>query len=176
MLTCGSCDCKLLLARECPGIIDRLDYIEGMGFDCIWITPVVKSLDYTGYFAEDFFDIDPHIGTKETLRALSKALHNRGMCLVLDIVANHVRPLVVQSDWSADAIKTYLGVEGIKPFDKEVAAQIKATVIAQVDWGNLQFQKLQQRAGIFSHLRQATVDSIPGLCTWRCCPGLSSNA
>ena len=34
------------------GVIDQLDYIEGMGFDCIWITPVVKSLDYTGYFAE----------------------------------------------------------------------------------------------------------------------------
>ena len=35
------------------GVIDKLDYIQGMGFDCIWITPVVKSLDYTGYFAED---------------------------------------------------------------------------------------------------------------------------
>jgi len=35
------------------GVIDKLDYIEGLGFDCIWITPVVKSLDYTGYFAED---------------------------------------------------------------------------------------------------------------------------
>ena len=36
-----------------PGVIDKLDYIQGMGFDCIWITPVVKSLDYTGYFAEE---------------------------------------------------------------------------------------------------------------------------
>ena len=35
-----------------------------MGFECIWITPVVKSLDYTGYFAEDFFAVDPHLGTK----------------------------------------------------------------------------------------------------------------
>ena len=35
------------------GVIDKLDYIQGMGFDCIWITPVVKSLDYTGYFAEE---------------------------------------------------------------------------------------------------------------------------
>ncbi|CAE7947026.1 SWA2, partial [Symbiodinium sp. KB8] len=101
------------------GIIDRLDYIEGMGFDCIWITPVVKSLDYTGYYAQDFFDVDPHIGTKETLRALSTELHKRNMCLVVDIVANHVQPLVAKSDNSPDAIKTYLGVEGINPFNKE---------------------------------------------------------
>ncbi|CAE7290773.1 SWA2 [Symbiodinium natans] len=101
------------------GIIDRLDYIEGMGFDCIWITPVVKSLDYTGYYAEDFFDVEPHIGTKDTLRALSTELHKRDMCLVVDIVANHVRPFVVQSAWTPDALKTYLGPAGIKPFDKE---------------------------------------------------------
>ena len=44
----------------CPGVIDKLDYIQGMGFDCIWITPVVKSLDYTGYFAEDFLWWFPH--------------------------------------------------------------------------------------------------------------------
>jgi len=98
------------------GVIDRLDYIEGMGFDCIWITPVVKAMDYTGYFAQDFFDIDPHLGTKETLKALSSELHKRSMCLVVDIVANHVRPLVVES---ADGIKTYLGPQGINPFDKE---------------------------------------------------------
>ena len=90
-----------------------------MGFDCIWITPVVKSLDYTGYYAQDFFDVDPHIGTKETLRALSSELHKRNMCLVVDIVANHVQPLVAKSDNSPDAIKTYLGVEGINPFNKE---------------------------------------------------------
>ncbi|CAE7638868.1 Dnah5 [Symbiodinium pilosum] len=101
------------------GIIDQLDYIDGMGFECIWITPVVKSLDYTGYYAENFFDVDPHIGTKETLRELSRELHKRGMCLIVDIVANHVRPLVVQSDWSPQALKTYLGPAGIVPFDKE---------------------------------------------------------
>ncbi|CAJ1379396.1 unnamed protein product [Effrenium voratum] len=100
------------------GIREQLDYIEGMGFDCIWITPVVKSMDYTGYFAEDFFDIDPHWGTKADLKALSADLHSRGMCLVVDIVANHVRPMTVQTDYTPTAIKTYLGPEGINPFNK----------------------------------------------------------
>jgi len=101
------------------GVIDKLDYIEGMGFDCIWITPVVKSLDYTGYFAEDFFAVDPHLGTKETLKDLSAKLHERGMCLIIDIVANHVRQMTVQPDWTPTATKTYLGPAGIKPFDKD---------------------------------------------------------
>lgn len=101
------------------GIIDELDYIEGMGFDCIWITPVVKSLDYTGYFAEDFFDVDPHIGSKDTLKDLSRQLHSRGMCLIIDIVANHVRQMTIQPDYSPGAIKTYIGPKGIVPFDKD---------------------------------------------------------
>ena len=44
-----------------------------MGFECIWITPVVKSLDYTGYFAEDFFAVDPHLGTKVGFSSPRKA-------------------------------------------------------------------------------------------------------
>lgn len=56
----GILNCRVSITTLChpepvphAGVIDKLDYIEGMGFDCIWITPVVKSLDYTGYFAED---------------------------------------------------------------------------------------------------------------------------
>ncbi|CAK9090085.1 unnamed protein product [Durusdinium trenchii] len=74
------------------GVIDQLDYIQGMAFDCVWITPVVKALDYTGALA----DVDPHIGSKETLKELSRQLHARDMCLIIDIVANHVRQMTVQ--------------------------------------------------------------------------------
>ncbi|CAK9087850.1 unnamed protein product [Durusdinium trenchii] len=101
------------------GVIDQLDYIQGMAFDCVWITPVVKALDYTGYFGEDFFDVDPHIGSKETLKELSRQLHARDMCLIIDIVANHVRQMTVQPDYSPGAIKTYIGPKGINPFDKD---------------------------------------------------------
>ena len=84
------------------GLISRLDYIAGMGFEAVWITPVVRQYDgddgesgsgYHGYWAQDFYDIDPHFGTAEDLRALSRSLHSRSMWLMLDVVINHVRPV-----------------------------------------------------------------------------------
>mmetsp|Transcript_14117 Transcript_14117/g.29868 ORF Transcript_14117/g.29868 Transcript_14117/m.29868 type:complete len:440 (+) Transcript_14117:1-1320(+) len=82
-----------------------------MGFDCVWITPVVKQISGTscnhqgycgtgfhGYWAEDWWSIDPHLGTPADLLSLSRALHARQMCLVLDVVVNHVRPIHSSSD------------------------------------------------------------------------------
>lgn len=86
------------------GIIDRLDYIEGMGFDCIWITPVVDSNGFMGYDAVNIFEIEPHFGSKEDLKRLSQKLHERSMCLILDIVLNHVRPLVVNGEVNLSTI------------------------------------------------------------------------
>ena len=81
------------------GIVDKLEYIQGMGFDAIWITPVVKQVPwldhyngtgYHGYWAANFSEIDPHLGTANELKRLSYALHSRGMLLMVDVVANHV--------------------------------------------------------------------------------------
>ena len=91
------------------GILERLDYIQGMGFDCVWISPVVgqppesedlgpSGTGYHGYWAEDWYAIDRHYGSKEDLKELSAELHERGMCLVLDIVLNHVRPIHSAAD------------------------------------------------------------------------------
>eukprot|EP00929_Paragymnodinium_shiwhaense_P033920 TRINITY_DN18534_c0_g1_i1.p1 TRINITY_DN18534_c0_g1~~TRINITY_DN18534_c0_g1_i1.p1 ORF type:complete len:532 (-),score=86.73 TRINITY_DN18534_c0_g1_i1:502-2097(-) len=84
------------------GVERRLDYIQGMGFDAVWITPVVKQAEwldayngtaYHGYWATDFFAIEPHFGTEEDLKSLRRACDRRGMLLMLDIVANHVGPI-----------------------------------------------------------------------------------
>ena len=74
------------------GIIDNLDYIQGMGFDAIWISPVVDNTDggYHGYWAKDLFEINSHFGTAAELRALVTALHKRGMWIMLDVVGNHM--------------------------------------------------------------------------------------
>lgn len=53
-----------------------------------------------------------------------------GMCLIIDIVANHVRQMTVQPDWTPTAAKTYLGPAGIKPFDKDDASLHAAGRIA----------------------------------------------
>ncbi|MEQ8821526.1 MAG: alpha-amylase family glycosyl hydrolase [Sumerlaeia bacterium] len=74
------------------GLIDKLDYIEGMGFDAIWITPIYrqnKPQSYHGYWAWDFYDVDGHFGTMRDVVELREAMHKRGMALMIDVVANH---------------------------------------------------------------------------------------
>ena len=75
------------------GLIQKLDYIKGMGFTAIWITPVVENrspLDYHGYHAWDFTKVDPRLESPgATFQDLVNAVHAKGMKLVLDIVTNH---------------------------------------------------------------------------------------
>lgn len=77
------------------GIIDNLDYIHGMGFDAVWISPVVDNQDggYHGYWARKWDRINGHFGNENDLRALADACHKRGMWLMVDVVANHVAPV-----------------------------------------------------------------------------------
>lgn len=68
------------------GIADKLDYIQGMGFTAIWISPVIENTEnassdysYHGYWPRNFYALNPHFGTEEDLIGLSDALHARGM-------------------------------------------------------------------------------------------------
>ncbi|KAH6675165.1 glycoside hydrolase family 13 protein [Halenospora varia] len=77
------------------GIINKLDYIQGMGFTAIWISPVVEqvadpSRAYHGYTAQNLYGVNRNFGTEDDLKALAKALHDRGMYLMVDVVANHM--------------------------------------------------------------------------------------
>ncbi len=83
---------------DLQGIIDQIDYIRDLGATAIWITPPVANqwwdpiIDYGGfhgYWGLNFKVVDPHLGTIDTYRALSNALHNNGMYLIQDIVPNH---------------------------------------------------------------------------------------
>ena len=80
------------------GLARRLDYIRGLGATALWITPPVANQwwdasarysGYHGYWAENFMQVDKHLGTLDDYRRLSDALHRRGMFLVQDIVLNH---------------------------------------------------------------------------------------
>ena len=84
---------------DLQGLIDRLDYIQGLGATAIWITPPVANMwwdplvsygGYHGYWARDLRTVDEHLGTLDTYQALSDALHRRGMYLIQDIVPNHM--------------------------------------------------------------------------------------
>ena len=80
------------------GIKNRLDYIQEMSFDAIWISPIVAQLPqrtgdgeaYTAYWAQDLYALNPHFGTREDFISLINEVHNRGMYLMLDVVVNHL--------------------------------------------------------------------------------------
>lgn len=77
------------------GITNNLDYIQNMGFDAIWISPIILNTPtcYHGYCAQDFFQINPHFGTEQEFINLVNALHSRSMWLMADVVTNHVGPI-----------------------------------------------------------------------------------
>ncbi|KAI0742260.1 alpha-amylase [Daedaleopsis nitida] len=79
------------------GIISKLDYIQDMGFDAVWISPVVANVEgntsygeaFHGYWTQDITSLNSHFGTEGDLKSLSAALHNRSMYLMVDVVVNH---------------------------------------------------------------------------------------
>ena len=72
------------------GIINRLDYIKSLGVDIIWLCPVYKSPnDDNGYDIADYLNIMEEFGTMADFDELLEAIHQRGLKLVMDLVANH---------------------------------------------------------------------------------------
>ncbi len=75
------------------GIINQLDYIQGLGATAIWNTPMCEDNDaqgsYHGYAQSDVYRIDPRIGTNEEYAELAAELHRRDMKLIMDYVTNH---------------------------------------------------------------------------------------
>ncbi|KAK0236687.1 GH13 alpha-amylase precursor [Armillaria nabsnona] len=79
------------------GITQHLDYIQDMGFDAIWISPIVENIEYRtfygdayiGFWTKNISSLNPHFGTPDDLKDLASALHARGMYLMVDVVANH---------------------------------------------------------------------------------------
>ncbi len=71
------------------GIIEKLDYIAGMGFNCIWLNPFFPDDTHHGYHATDYFSVNPRLGTMDDINRLIAECHRRGIRLLLDFVANH---------------------------------------------------------------------------------------
>ncbi|GAP91712.1 putative carbohydrate-binding module family 20 protein [Rosellinia necatrix] len=74
------------------GLESKLDYIAGMGFDAIWVTPVVTNSDggYHGYWALDLYGINPNYGSADDLKSLVNTAHSKGIYIMVDVVANHM--------------------------------------------------------------------------------------
>lgn len=75
---------------DLPGILKKLDYLEELGINAIWLSPVYKSPnDDNGYDISDYQEIMEEFGTMEDWERLRDACHSRGMKLIMDLVVNH---------------------------------------------------------------------------------------
>jgi cyclomaltodextrin glucanotransferase len=98
---------KLYWGGDVQGVIDRLSYIRSLGCTAIWLTPVVENTGdlyrygkngeekisaYHGYWAMDWFRMNPHAGSMEKYRELVQKAHQQGIKVVFDMVLNHTSP------------------------------------------------------------------------------------
>ena len=89
---------------DLAGLTSKLDYIQGLGTDAIWLTPIFKnkavqledgpSAGYHGYWITDFTQVDPHLGTNADLAELVDAAHAKGMKVFFDIITNHTADVI----------------------------------------------------------------------------------
>ncbi len=71
------------------GIEEKLDYLQDLGINALYLTPIFTSKSNHRYNIDDFYNVDAHLGGNQALIDLSNAMHARGMKLVLDITPNH---------------------------------------------------------------------------------------
>ncbi len=75
---------------DIKGVIEKLDYLQELGVDVIWLTPIYQSPQHdNGYDISDYYAIDESYGTMEDFEELLDETHKRGMRLIMDLVINH---------------------------------------------------------------------------------------
>ena len=74
---------------DLQGVISKLDYVEELGFNGIWLMPIMPSPSYHKYDVTDYKAIDPQYGTMEDFEKLVQECDKRGIKLIVDLVLNH---------------------------------------------------------------------------------------
>lgn len=104
-------DTQAFHGGDLSGITANIDYIEALGVDTVWLTPITKMRTapinehgaFHGYWLENGRKVEPRFGSLAELKALREALRVRGIKLILDVVLNHVGPdtplVSMQPDW-----------------------------------------------------------------------------
>jgi maltose alpha-D-glucosyltransferase / alpha-amylase len=84
-----------------PGLISKLDYLQWLGVDCIWLLPFNNSpMRDGGYDISDYYDVHPDYGTVDDVRRFVDEAHRRGMRVIMDLVINHTSD---QHPWFQEA-------------------------------------------------------------------------
>ena len=85
------------------GIISKLDYLQDLGINCIWLSPIYDSPQVdNGYDISDYYNIYPPFGTLEETKELFDEAHKRGIKIIMDFVGNHTSD---KHKWFLDIIK-----------------------------------------------------------------------
>ncbi|MDD4369455.1 MAG: alpha-amylase family glycosyl hydrolase, partial [Oscillospiraceae bacterium] len=88
---------------DLPGLIRRLDYLQRLGIDAIWLSPVYRSpQEDNGYDISDYQDIDPMFGSLADMDRLIAEARRRGIRIIMDLVLNHTSD---QHGWFQEALK-----------------------------------------------------------------------
>ena len=83
------CDSDGDQVGDLQGVISKLDYIADMGFNGIWLMPIMPAASYHKYDVKDYLEIDPEYGTMEDFEELAAECDKRGIKLIIDLVLNH---------------------------------------------------------------------------------------
>ena len=84
------------------GIISKLDYLEDMGYNGIWLTPIMESSEYHKYAISNYTTVDKDFGTVDDFKKLADECKKRDICLILDLVLNHTS---TKHPWFQEALK-----------------------------------------------------------------------
>src|SRR5699024_6924650 len=87
---------------DLPGITSRLEHLQMLGVDAIWLSPFFKSPQKdAGYDVSDYRDVDPLFGTLEDFDAMLARAHELGLRVIVDLVPNHSSD---QHEWFQQAL------------------------------------------------------------------------
>ena len=81
--------CHQYFGGDLAGIIEKLDYLKGLGVTALYLNPIFDSGSAHGYDTHDYMKVSPKFGTEEDLQELLNEAHKRGMRVILDFVPNH---------------------------------------------------------------------------------------
>ena len=87
------------------GVIDSLDYLNDLGVQVLWLTPIQKCGSYHGYDIIDYYDVDKRFGTVDDYRELLFKAHQKGMKVLMDLVLNHTsknNTWFIKSEWGVN--------------------------------------------------------------------------
>lgn len=147
------------------GIKDKLDYIKGMGFTAIFITPPTLSLEvgesyhgYHGYWTSDWMAIDPHMGTIDEYKALVTAAHTEGLRVIQDFNINNTGDYM---EVTSDHGQTY---DGLGARDVTISTRAPLNHPAQLPWAlnNINNLNAGEYAGRFYNYKTRATSNTTG--------------